>query len=613
MYRERCARFAAQRDRYDRRSHRLANINLLLVTAALVCLGISVWQSAAALALLALLLGLSFLMSYSYHYRVDLRHQRASELWRINNEGLQRLARNWPALPLRLPVDAATDNPTAHDLDLLGHASLYHLLGTASTPVGRQTLQHWLLHPAPDVTARQAAVAELAPLVELRDELALRGRLLGDAPPDAAPFLRWTEGEPWLVQRPWLLWIARVTPLALLATYILQAVGLLNDPWWLIVVAINLGLTVSAGRSVNAITDGVTARQRVFGAYAALFELAARQRFEAPLLQHLQHQLTADGLRANEQMRRLGRIMALADLRSWFFFIVVQLATLWNVHVLWLLERWQRRAGHQVRNWLEALGELEALAALATLSHDHPEWTSPQFVRDGTPELHAQNLGHPLLVPVVCVRNDVALGPPGTFLLVTGSNMSGKSTLLRAIGLNVALAQAGAPVCADALRLPPLVLATSMRVQDSLEQGVSYFMAEIQRLKTVVDQAQQVRAEGSHTLLFLLDEILHGTNTGERQIAARQIIRHLLAQHAIGAVSTHDLTLADDPELAVSSIAVHFRETFTRGPDGPAMHFDYRLRPGIATSTNALKLMELIGLPVNTSQSEDATIETVDS
>ena len=192
--------------------------------------------------------------------------------------------------------------------------------------------------------------------------------------------------------------------------------------------------------------------------------------------------------------------------------------------------------------------------------------------------------------------NDVQVGPPGTFLLVTGSNMSGKSTLLRALGVNVVLAQAGGPVCATAMSLPPLVVRSSIRVQDSLERGVSYFMAELQRLKEVVDAAEQVREAGAGTLLFLLDEILHGTNTAERQIAARRVILHLVAQGAIGAVSTHDLTLAQGGEIAAAGQPVHFTEDFQEGPDGPLMTFDYRLRPGLAPSTNALKLMEIVGL-----------------
>jgi DNA mismatch repair ATPase MutS len=316
------------------------------------------------------------------------------------------------------------------------------------------------------------------------------------------------------------------------------------------------------------------------------------------LLQHVQDQFTADNSAAATQMRRLSRRVALADLRASLFFIVLQLATLWSIHVLWLSERWQHTAGPSARRWLQALGDWEALAALATLHHDHPHWTFPTSTAAQPVQVRAHDLGHPLLPPAACVGNDVEIGPPSTFLLVTGSNMSGKSTLLRAIGLNVLLAQAGGPVCAQSMILPPLALATSMRVQDSLEAGVSYFMAEIQRLKAVVDQAQAAQSDNERTVLFLLDEILHGTNTGERQIAARQIIRHLLQLNTIGAVSTHDLTLADDAALAAASQAVHFTETFTHGPAGPTMRFDYRLRPGIATSTNALKLMELIGLPV---------------
>jgi DNA mismatch repair ATPase MutS len=195
----------------------------------------------------------------------------------------------------------------------------------------------------------------------------------------------------------------------------------------------------------------------------------------------------------------------------------------------------------------------------------------------------------------VRVCNDVTVGPRGTFLMVTGSNMSGKSTLLRAIGVNIVLAGAGGPVCATDLRMPPISLWTSMRVEDSLERGVSFFMAELQRLKKVVDAARESRQKGI-TLFYLLDEILQGTNTNERQIAARRVIMYLVSQGALGAVSTHDLGLADLPEVAAASRPVHFTEIIKSGPQGPEMTFDYKLRPGIATSTNALRLMEIVGL-----------------
>ena len=247
---------------------------------------------------------------------------------------------------------------------------------------------------------------------------------------------------------------------------------------------------------------------------------------------------------------------------------------------------------------------MEALGALATLAHDQPDWVFAEVVApdgvDGSADgtvLDAAALGHPLIPDEKRVANDVRVGPPGTFLLVTGSNMSGKSTLLRALGLNVVLAQAGAPVCAARLRMPRLDVHTSIRVQDSLARGVSYFMAELERLKQIVDAAHRVRDEGSATLLFLLDEILHGTNTAERRIAATRVIRHLVDTGAIGAATTHDLELAEEPALAGAARLVHFSETFNDVDGASTLHFDYRLRDGLATSTNALALMKIVGLP----------------
>jgi len=216
------------------------------------------------------------------------------------------------------------------------------------------------------------------------------------------------------------------------------------------------------------------------------------------------------------------------------------------------------------------------------------------FVEAGQ-ALRARGLGHPLIPADRRVANDVTVGPPGSFLLVTGSNMSGKSTLLRALGVNVVLAQAGAPVCAAALEMPPVSVCTSMRVQDSLEEGVSYFMAALQRLKLVVSAAEAA-GPADPLLLYLLDEVLQGTNTAERQVAVRRILRHLLRLRTIGAVTTHDLELAACEELATSSEAVHFTEGVEHEDGAARLTFDYRLRPGVATSRNALKLLKMVGL-----------------
>jgi hypothetical protein len=601
VYRERCARFAAERDRLDHHLQRVGYARLGVFFAAVAVLVWGLVAGAPALLAVAGVCLVAFIALVFYHAGVARTRRRYATLWQLDAEALRRLARDWDGLPVRPAPAEAGGHAFAGDLDLFGRASVYQLLGTVSTPPGEATLGRWLLHPAGPavIRERQAAVAELAPLLDLRDELALRGRLMGPATGDPERFLEWAEGEPWLTRRPAVLWGARLLSFGACALLVAQVVGLLADPWWLAFAAANVALSQTAGKEVDRRLDHVTSQAGAIEHYAEVFATLAGTRFAAPLLQRLQAALGDGPLGAARQTRSLGRRVRLTYLRMSMFYWPIQTLTLWNFHTLALLESWQARAGKQVRGWLVALGEMEALAALASLAHDEPAWAFPTVTEDEPPLYAARGLGHPLLADDVRITNDVEVGPPGTLLLVTGSNMSGKSTLLRAIGVNAVLAQAGGPVCATALRLPPVTLGTSVRVQDSLEQGVSYFMAELQRLKEVVDLAERAQEDGARTLLFLLDEILQGTNTAERQIAARRVILHLVANGAIGAVSTHDLTLAESPDMAAAARPIHFTEQFHSGPAGPSMSFDYKIRPGVATSTNALKLMQLVGLDLD--------------
>jgi hypothetical protein len=651
-YEELLARFAQLRGGYNARRYLAANLTVALFFAVPLCLGIAIFALLANSPLfvaLALLFAAAFVAAFAWQARLDDAHRRYETLCALNSEGLARLRREWDALPLP-PTIATSATATARvaeyagDLDLLGRASLQQLLGGVCAPAGQITLQEWLLTPAAPgvIRERQQAVAELAPQVDFRQALALAGRQMQVTPSALERFLAWAGGEPWLARRPWLVALTRLSPLLLVILLGAELAGLTRYPFWLLFLGLNLLLNALFAKEVEGILERVSERQAVFQPYGALFHLIAAQPFAAPALQRIQCSLAsaaAGGKSAEEQMRRLARILMFADLRLSMVFAVIQATTLWNFHSLWLLERWQRAAGSHVRGWLETLSELDALSALATLAFENPTWAYPEIGEPSAsqPVVAARNLGHPLLPPATCVGNDVAVGPVGAFLFVTGSNMSGKSTLLRAIGTNIVLAQMGAPVCAAELRMPPIALATSIRVQDSLEQGVSYFLAELQRLKDVLAIAHATAepgatvsqepprplaefsppaatsastsvpperpAESDETTgripFFLLDEILHGTNTAERQVAARSILRHLLALGATGAVSTHDLTLADAPDLEARRMAVYFTEQFTRGPDGPSMRFDYILRSGIAPSINALKLMEIVGLPLD--------------
>jgi len=595
VYAARAEVFRVQACHWQARFNRFANLRAIAFVASATCLIWGFSQAAPAGVGVGLALGVAFVLLVRYHRLIRLRRDRATALRDINSEALERLARRWQHVPVRHTLEPDRLHPYAADLDLFGRASLLHLLDTTRTPMGQATLARWLLDPAAPTTLRerQRGVAELAPLLEFRQELELQGALQGPSPPDPEPVLAWAESPPWLTHRQALLWASRVSPILLCGLVLAQVTGLLGWPAWLPLVFINAILWQLAGNYAYATLSRLSNHEGALRHYAAGLELLSTARVEAHILKRLLLTLHADGRSASAHVRQLEHLTRLVIPRSALVYWIVQTFFLWDLHVLAAVETWQSRAGTHARAWLETLGEFEALAALAGLAHAHPDWAMPE-IETTAHRLEAEQAGHPLLAPETRVDNDLALGPPGTFLLVTGSNMAGKSTFLRTIGTNIVLAQAGGPVCARTFRMPPLALCTSMRVVDSLERGVSTFLAEVLRLKQVVDAVRQ--NAGGPALCYLLDEILQGTNTAERQIAARRVIRFMLARGAIGAVSTHDLTLADAPEFAAVAERVHFSETLSRGPDGPVMTFDYHLESGLARSTNALRLLELLGL-----------------
>jgi hypothetical protein len=417
-------------------------------------------------------------------------------------------------------------------------------------------------------------------------------------PHELERFLAWGEAEPWLRRRAWLYLLAAGLSIATIVLVALHAIGVVQGGW-----AAAMAAAVVLSLAVQRPLAGTLEAASWEVALRGWRELAARVEHvpgqaRSPRLADLRAPIAGDQQRpsAAGALDRLERILGFASVRHTpILHWPLQALTLWDFHVWWSLEGWQRRHGRHVRGWMAAIAELEALSALAGLAHDHPTWAWPVVSADED-RLTAAGLTHPLLVPERAVGNDVGVGPPGRVLLVTGSNMSGKSTLLRAIGLNAVLAQMGAPVAARQLRMPPLAVVTSMRLQDSLEDGVSFFMASLSRLRLVVDRARLASADSSQPMtLYLLDELLGGTNTAEREVAVRGVVRHLVACRAIGALTSHDLALADTPEVRAHGECVHFRESL--GADaGAAMTFDYRLRPGVATSRNALALMRAVGL-----------------
>jgi hypothetical protein len=613
-YAARAQQHATRRDEELRRSSKVSTARLLVfLTAAFLAVSALVLREAdplrlgGAVVLLAIFTGLVV-----WHARVEDRAAWHDALRVANERALARVERRWDDLPpAAAPASVElTHHPYALDLDLFGRASLFQWLGPAATPGGSGRLAEWLLAAAApeDIRARQRAVTELATMEGWREQLAAHGELARDARQhEIAAFVAWAEEgfsaatvdfaipfvpgmHATVFDGPVRVAVYTLTA-AIWILLTLFLTGVIDAALWLIPLIVGLVLSFAMGKRIYTSFDRAGAGQQALARYAALFEHVCAARFEAPPLRGLQARLAADGSTAPACMRRLNRILGFAELRrsAALLHFPIQTMTLWDFHVLFALERWRRVAGVRVREWMDVIGEVDALSALAGARRDNADWCMPEM--DERPVFAAHALGHPLIAADRRVTNDVEVGPPATLLLVTGSNMSGKSTLLRAIGLNAVLAQAGGCACATKLRLPPSDLQSSIRVTDSLELGLSYFMAALARLKGVVDAAERPRH--GRILLYLLDEILQGTNSAERSIAVRAVARHLLDAGAIGAMTTHDLSLADQDPLKTSARLVHFTETVD---EHGTMRFDYRLRPGVATSRNALRLMQMIGI-----------------
>ena len=539
------------------------------------------------------------------HARIHTAKERKVAAARFHERALARMAGKWRTFASMGERWAVETHPYAGDLDVFGKASLFQLLDATSTRFGEEVLAKWLSGEdtsaaafAETVHARQAAVKDLGPRVTVREELAVVGSLLDEGKPDPRPFVMWA-GQAVSEQGKRLSGslriVALVMPMLTIGTAIAASSGLVPRSAFL-VPFVGCVIVLGALRSRLApILDAASSKETALARYAGMLAILENEPFEAPALVALQKRLRESGASATKEMAALSRIVGFLDARNnevFRFFIGPML--MWDLWCGLALDAWRRRAGRVAFGWFRALAELEALASLAGFAFERPDHTFPELVAEGT--LEAESLGHPLIEAGKRVSNDVTLRGPGYALVVTGSNMSGKSTLLRALGVNVVLANAGAPVCAKSMRVGRLVVATSMRVSDSLDEGTSRFYAELKKLKLVLDLARKAKKSGGDgTVLFLLDEILHGTNTRERLIGARAILRELLAQGAMGAVSTHDLGLGDlEGEMPDHVQNVHFEEQVADNK----MTFDYKLRKGIVQSSNALRLMHIVGLDV---------------
>jgi hypothetical protein len=581
--------------RLAERKHRLADFDALNARIEGTRLGLG----AAFLSLVWLCLGpvelaaawlcvpvAAFLAVFIYHQRIRSRRIQAQRAVQFYEAGLDRINDRWSGKGTTGVRFEAQHHIYADDLDLFGVDSLYELLCAARTQPGENILAQWLLTPADMrvIRARHASIADLRERFAFREAMAIDG----DSPKIALhpeSLDAWARA-PNQLNRIWIRCTAPLTAALAIGAIAAWAVWGMLFPL-LAVIAVEAALGYFLRKPIHAAITTVESAFEDLQGLAVLLRRVEGERFSAPLLQEMQAGLASHTLSAPAAISRLATIVNFVGARRNPILVPLLLLFMYPLQTALAAERWRRMHGAKIHAWLETLGEFEALLSLAQYAYERHEDPLPEFL-EGPPAFTAIGLGHPLIPAPVRVCNDVDISGESKVLLVSGSNMSGKSTLLRTIGINTVLAMAGAPVRARSLRLTPLQVGASIRINDSLHEGSSRFYAEITRLRRLFEPSVL-------PLLFLLDELLQGTNSADRRVGAQGLIRALLQKGAIGLISTHDLALTEVEGLKPGTIVnVHFQDELL---DGKLM-FDFKLQPGIVTKSNGIELMRSIGLDV---------------
>jgi len=570
------------------RTHRTFGNCRLLVAVAAGVLAVSAFGFGALSVLWLLVPAVLFAALVVIHEQIIQARNRCARAAAFYESALARLDNRWAGHGETGERFRDKQHPYSEDLDLFGTGSLFELLSTSRTREGEQILAHWLCSPATrDVLyARHAAVTELRTRLDLREDLAVMGEEVRSKVHTDA-LAAWGDDTVAFAHWPVRLAAGLLSALAV-CSFIAWPLWGLRDLALAVVLA-NGFFFLRFHKRAEQLAGAAGIAARDLALLSGILARLEREQFTAPRLAELRAMLDIEGQPPSFRIARLRRLMNMLDSREHVLFRAIDPIVLWTLQWVLAVESWRQQSGPAIRRWLAAVGEMEALSALAGYAYEHPADPFPEF-EDAGPIFHGTGLAHPLLADDRAVRNDVAIGSELRLMVVSGSNMSGKSTLLRTVGINAVLAQCGAPVRVTQLRMSALAVGASIRITDSLHEGTSRFYAEITRLKQIVDLTA-----APVPVLFLLDEFLQGTNSHDRRLGADATVRSLIARGAIGLLTTHDLALAEIAEgLGAEAANCHFEDRLENGK----LLFDYRLRPGVVQRSNALELMRSLGLDV---------------
>ena len=593
QYEKRRTYYARRLEKLTQTINRLSNVRLALFFAGCALAVFLYMTQSSSLGLGILLFTVvSFAALVFWHQTLRTKQNYIQVLYENYDQALKRLAGEWKSFP-----DTGEDfkdpaHPYSEDLDLFGSSSLFQWINTAKTFRGRGKLKEWLTEPPVEgavIQVKQEAIKELA------INLAWRHRFLAEAGTTKRPLnsptriIEWAKTYDPFYLRPGIVILARALPMITLTFSLLYFLTTRVSFWYPLAGFFIQAIILFAGKQRGKALEAVYDYKDSIRIYEKMLERFEKRTFKSDYLQDLKKGLyDRDGKAAFKQIRKLSGLAELISNRGNSMFLVINIFTLWDIQCMIALESWKEKSGRSLGRWVDTVAELEGLASLAIIHMDHPAWGFPEITAESS-GIVAVNMGHPLLENSVC--NDLSMEKGSGILLITGSNMSGKSTLLRTMGINLVLAYAGAPVCAQRFSCSMLRIYTCMRVSDNLGENISSFYAELLRIKQIVSAS---RTEGK--IFFLLDEIFKGTNSQDRHAGAKVLIRQLSKAGAMGMVSTHDLELGDLERESERRIRnYHFREFYKNDE----IHFDYKLRPGISTTRNAMYLIKMAGIDVD--------------
>lgn len=568
----------------------ISRVILFLVFAGLVFHAITHGYQLAGSLLIVLFIFL-FGLLVNYHSKIALRRNHYRNLVTVNKEEILRLNNKFH------DFEAGNNyfeehHPYTYDLDIFGKNSIYQLLNRTGTPNGAAMLAEWLSNSTSgsDITQRQKAVQELTDKTSWCQSFQAFGKATKGEDHNFDFLMQWFQGKDHIRNKSLYKWLIRIIPFIVLLHIIALAIGLINFYGMIPILLINgwiLTSTLPLVRQTHEVTSGGI---YLLQPYIDMIRAIEQEPFEHVKLTTLKTQLSIKNKTASHQIRTLKRILSFFDSRSNMLYGILNIFFLININLLLLAENWREHTGKEVSKWIDVVSEMECINSLTGFARANPEYTFPVI----TKQKHlfdAQSLGHPLIAPEKRINNDFKLEGTGGIAIITGSNMAGKSTFLRTVGVNIVLALAGAPVCADKLSISPVRLYSSMRTKDNLEENISSFYAELLRISELLNTA----GRHGYPVFFLLDELLKGTNSQDRHHGAAALIRQLHELGTMGLVSTHDLELGQ----LTKEISEIDNYSFNSYFEHDELIFEYKLQKGVCRSFNASRLMEKMGIRIN--------------